>query len=938
MHTSTPCRNTPPQLRWLLGSLLALLVALLLVQPAAAWNTPSQLPGTQSSNVADPVVILDDLGFAHAVWMHDRGDEFNQQTIFYMRGEMAPDGSAIAWGTPLAISDDNAVLGTGQPRITRGSDGVLHVSYAIKNNAIVYARNETNGAGAWTFETVNVPPSGPFSTDIRVDAENVPYILWTRGVGGSASRAAFAYRAEANRWIPREIGPNIYLVRRGRLAIQGAGPEALLHVVYEYQNGQNQRFRLGYARLTRAGDPAFFDLSTQFGIADKPSIFLEPVTNQLALAYVSNTGNGFSYCFTISPTNGTSFNAPACFLLNNDNLNYGQEPEIHSYGGISHIVMTQKRRVVGGGFSSELIFYHLYNHVTPAFTPLEQISARGLKASVPEIGASARGLVAVWAIGGINAINYNFQGVAALPTPVPPTDTPTPTETPTPTDTPTPTNTATNTPTPTNTPSPTPTSTPSPDQFEPDDECRQARTLQPGSPQRHTLHRAGDQDWTTFAVISGTTYLVNADVPSTSRADLQAILQTGCDESPFITTAPGFTPDVRVAFTANLTGAVFMRLSNMPIQPSVFGDDVTYDLSLRSSADNLPPGALIIVAGRDTVTDTLQTASNGTAKQVREVFAAQGYPNARVRFLAPDPAQSGADAAASLANLENAITTFARDLVDQERPLYLYLAGPGNTTGFFLDRSRNQVLSPQQLNTYLNTLEQSVPGVRIIIIIDAPASASFVTGSQSITTQNITGNNRVVITAANANQPAWATPDGNRMLFSAFFLDELRRGSTLNDAFRVSRDAVSTAVELQVPELRNQNLADDPGLGIPTPINFPPFIQNLLPPPPLRTNTGNIETTVLDDENVAQVFAIIYPPSYTPAVTSGGVVDDRKLARIELTAQGNNLYRGVYNTFVEAGDYRVVVSAIDNTGQISEPRVITIRRLANIYLPLLIRQ
>lgn len=73
-------------------------------------------------------------------------------------------------------------------------------------------------------------------------------------------------------------------------------------------------------------------------------------------------------------------------------------------------------------------------------------------------------------------------------------------------------------------------------------------------------------------------------------------------------------------------------------------------------------------------------------------------------------------------------------------------------------------------------------------------------------------------------------------------------------------------------------------------------------------------------------------------MTGGALVDDTRLDRIELTAQGNNLYRGVYNSFVEPGDYRVVVSAIDNTGQLSEPRVITIRRLASIYLPLILRQ
>ena len=126
-------------------------------------------------------------------------------------------------------------------------------------------------------------------------------------------------------------------------------------------------------------------------------------------------------------------------------------------------------------------------------------------------------------IGGCD-VTYELEvASASVPTPTPTaTNTPTPTSTSTPTPTPTNTATPTITPTPTNTATPTNTSTPIPtptntatpdcrddyDKYGPDDTWQQAWPIEPGTPQDHNFHTAGDVDYVRFGVSAPLTYTI----------------------------------------------------------------------------------------------------------------------------------------------------------------------------------------------------------------------------------------------------------------------------------------------------------------------------------------------------------------------------------------------------------------------------------------------
>ena len=173
-----------------------------------------------------------------------------------------------------------------------------------------------------------------------------------------------------------------------------------------------------------------------------------------------------------------------------------------------------------------------------------------------------------------------------------------------PTPIPTPTNTPTRIPTPTPTPTPTATSTPT-DPFEPDNTCVQARNITTdGMIQSHTFHTQADADWAQLEAITGREYLIEAQVPPGSPADVVLEIYNQCAGLPVATQDYTFSPGVRLAFESPTTGRIYLKLVNH--QPEVAGPQVAYDLSVSALAEEPQPGALIVVAGRNRSGDPLQ--------------------------------------------------------------------------------------------------------------------------------------------------------------------------------------------------------------------------------------------------------------------------------------------------------------------------------------------
>jgi nitrous oxidase accessory protein NosD len=484
-------------------------------------------------------------------------------------------------------------------------------------------------------------------------------------------------------------------------------------------------------------------------------------------------------------------------------------------------------------------------------------------------------------------------------------------------------------------------STASPDSFEPDDRCGQAGTIAlDGARQERLFHVAGDVDWVRFTVTAGVTYRVEAQTPAGSIADINLDLFTTCDSIPAETWQATFTPGVRLDFEAPFSGPIYLRLSNH--RPEIYGATATYSLSVREFRQTTDKGALIIVAGRLTMTDPLQPNIHHVTNNVYELFKDNGYSDDKIQYLATDPALPGYDAPATLANLQSAITSWAASRVGTERPLTLYLMDHGGIDIFYVDHPNGQRLKPSDLNQWLNQLETAVPGVRINAIIEACHSGSFIKNVQGLAKQG-----RMIISSTNVQNVAFASANGAQ--FSDRFLTSLREGYSLVNSFWDAERAVRRLHALQEPWIDTNgngipNESEDgsdpqpnnPGVDQLPADTWAPYIVTARGPIAIVNGKGLIQVEVRDNKGVKRVWAAIYPPSYVSPTSSDELVAE-DLPALEFMAQGNHQFSAEYTQFHESGTYRIALYAEDISSLKARLYVLEVFTGRPIYMPSIMR-
>lgn len=464
---------------------------------------------------------------------------------------------------------------------------------------------------------------------------------------------------------------------------------------------------------------------------------------------------------------------------------------------------------------------------------------------------------------------------------------------------------------------------PSGDGFEINDECISARQVD-HVVQTHSLHDAGDVDWTYFAATTGAAYRITVDVPNDSPADVVVEIHDACGNA-FHEQGYSFAPGVRIDFASPETRTYYLRIYND--DPTVFGDDVKYELSVREVAEEQTGGsAVIIVAGRDRFGDRLQGNIHNVTNQVYRMYQREGYADSRIFYLATDfslnPYQRNnfVDAMPTKERLEYAITEWARNRVNGNGALTLYFMSHGFNETFYLDKENGEQLEPAQLAQWLSELEAAVPGVKINVVIDACYSGSFLSA--------LSQPGRLIITSAADNQLAYATHYGAR--FSDYFLLGLQQRMSVHEAFSRATAASRVGILQQTPWL------DDNGNGIPNDpedgliasqrgFNFAgsfsselwePYIKQVDPVEPAG-GYATVRTRVLDDIGVESVTAIVYPPSYVPP-TEGDRLEVEPFEPITLTTSGDGFYTATVPLY-EVGTYTVVFSAIDGQALQARP-------------------
>jgi PKD repeat protein/photosystem II stability/assembly factor-like uncharacterized protein len=481
------------------------------------------------------------------------------------------------------------------------------------------------------------------------------------------------------------------------------------------------------------------------------------------------------------------------------------------------------------------------------------------------------------------------------------------------------------------------------DAYEPDDTCTQAHPIPPdGTVQDHTIHQQADQDWVIFSAVSGTTYLIQVQPIASSPADMVLELYDQCGGLPQASQDYAFSPNVQISLKAPASGPLYLKLFNH--SPLTYGPNVAYQLSIRALASTPTPGAVVIVAGRLKENDALQPNIHHATNTFYQLFLARSYTADRVYYLATNLNLPGVDASATAAHLQSAITSWAKDLVDADRPFTLYIMDHGAHDRLYLDKPQGEWITPQQLDNWLTQLETDRPGLKLNVIIDACYSGSFIDMAQTISKPG-----RVVATSTGAWNVAWASERG--ALFSDHFSAALGQGQSLYSAFQAAQWAVQLAHPDQTPWL------DDDGDGTPNEAGegqeaqqrgfayagtladeeWPPYIVHASAAVAFGQTHGVIQAKVLDDVAVHRVWAVIYPPDYQPPTASEEMVRET-LPTIVLQDQGNGEYAAVYTGFDQIGVYRVVVYAEDDSLLEAQPMAVEVRTGWDVFLPIVLKE
>ncbi len=515
-----------------------------------------------------------------------------------------------------------------------------------------------------------------------------------------------------------------------------------------------------------------------------------------------------------------------------------------------------------------------------------------------------------------------------------------------------PTTTPTLTPTPaattgTATPTPTGTLTTVPptggDSYEADDQCTDARTTTAdGRVQRRTFHQQGDTDWVRVDVTAGEQYLIEVNIPDNSPADVAMEMYDACAGATVQAQDFSFSPAIRLDYTAAATGPIFLKFSNN--DPTVIGDQVAYDLTVRSLSTEAAPGLLIIVAGQIKNNDPVQPNIYHVTDEVRQLFIDKGATDEQIYYIAPDLSRAGVDASATADNLEAAITQWADEKAATAQSLTIYMMDHGGQDIFYLDKLRGEWITPAELDGWLDRLEALRPTLNINVIYEACESGSFVSGDESISKPG-----RVVISSTDDENLAWASDDG--AIFSDHLLDSLARGESLYISYQNARIASQIAHPNQAAWIDadgDGNGTDDASQTVAAQRGFnfagtfpdeiwPPFIAEVQQVTPDEEGRAVLRAQVRDDVDVDSVWAVIYPPTYKAPAESEELVQE-VLPTAVLLDQGNDWYGARFDGFREKGIYRVVFFADDNQGTHARPVSVNVMFGSNtVYLPLVSR-
>ncbi|MBI5055712.1 MAG: SMP-30/gluconolactonase/LRE family protein, partial [Nitrospirae bacterium] len=324
-------------------------------------------------------------------------------------------------------------------------------------------------------------------------------------------------------------------------------------------------------------------------------------------------------------------------------------------------------------------------------------------------------------------------------------------------------------------------------------------------------------------------------------------------------------------------------------------------------------------ANWDGIQKGAQAAYNALKFQGYKDDSEQGCTNNEdICLYSPVAFTSGFDGTSTLSNLQSAIQTWGADSVED---VVLYMIGNGDAGSFNIKGTEPQeTLTATQLDTWLDTLQNTIPG-KVTVIYDASYSGAF--------NSKLADPNRDRILIGSSGGQAYFLSDGD-ISFSNYFWKRIMNGWNVRDAFYNARSAMefSTAQEQKAWIDDNGNGTGNESSDGSVAFNYTigvgirlagkdPMIGSVSAIP--NTLTGALSTLIrADDVTTVGTLAAVNPVWAVVTSPKGPGDSEGSQTIVVLSDVGNNRYEGsTGNIFNAFGKYEVAVFAKDDAGDIS---------------------
>jgi len=343
-------------------------------------------------------------------------------------------------------------------------------------------------------------------------------------------------------------------------------------------------------------------------------------------------------------------------------------------------------------------------------------------------------------------------------------------------------------------------------------------------------------------------------------------------------------------------------------------------IQIFEKAEILGARAVIVAGGGPYPGNSLWDATRMCANFACRTLLFQGLPKNDIYYLSADDlvdldGNGLADDRYGDATNENLHDVFDLDNIKNAENLVVYLVDHGGDGTFRM--GEHEILSAQELAGWLDEVESHISG-RIIIVYDACESGSF--------QDSLEGDDRIVITSTSVDEKAKFLNIGT-ISFSYFFWNYLFSGDDIQESFDKAADIINIAFDRQTPVISGGATGVYIGAGEVQAQSGAPYITSVSLPQYITGDAATLTAEIDEDDknNIARVWAVIWPPDYNPGDNASRPVSDLPALELFAASAGSTHYEGTYDQFLQSGTYHVDIYAMDRLGNTSEPKLTTVQ-------------